>query len=166
MRTAYLSLGSNLGDRSANLRQALEELESEGVHVVHASSLYETEPQDVRHQPWFLNLAAQVETALFPMQLLHRIHAIEKRMGRKRVVAKGPRVIDIDIVLFGNFVITTKALTVPHAGMCNRRFVLEPLLEIAPDLRHPVTRQRVREMLSSTVGQIVRRLPADDSLKI
>ena len=158
MKTVYLSLGSNLDDREGNLRRALEKLASAEVRVVRVSSIYETEPQDVRQQPWFLNLVAEVETTLFPMQLLNRIRKIEKELGRKRIVAKGPRTIDIDIVLFGNFVIDTPQLGVPHPRMQDRRFVLEPLAELAPDLRHPVTRRSVREMLAGTVGQAVRKL--------
>lgn len=158
MKTAYLSLGSNLDDREGNLRRALEMLASPEIRVTRVSSIYETEPQDVRHQPWFLNLVAEIETSLFPMQLLNRIQKIEKELGRKRIVAKGPRTIDIDVVLFGNFVIDTPQLTVPHPRMQDRRFVLEPLAELAPELRHPVTRQSAREMLAGTAGQVVRKL--------
>lgn len=158
MKTAYLSLGSNLGDREANLRRALELLASPEIRIRRVSSLYETEPQDLRHQPWFLNLAAEIETSLFPMQLLNRVQKIEKDMGRKRIVEKGPRTIDIDIVLFGNFTIDTPRLTTPHPRMQDRRFVLEPLAELAPDLRHPVIRRSVREMLAGTAGQIVRKV--------
>jgi len=158
LKTAYLSLGSNLGDREANLRRALELLASPEIRIRRVSSLYETEPQDLRHQPWFLNLAAEIETSLFPMQLLNRVQKIEKDMGRKRIVEKGPRTIDIDIVLFGNFTIDTPRLTTPHPRMQDRRFVLEPLAELAPDLRHPVIRRSVREMLAGTAGQIVRKV--------
>jgi 2-amino-4-hydroxy-6-hydroxymethyldihydropteridine diphosphokinase len=158
VRTAYLSLGSNLDDRESNLRRALQMLASPDLHVKRVSSLYETEPQDLRRQPWFLNLVAEVETALFPIQLLHRIQKIEKELGRKRIVEKGPRIIDIDIVFFGNFVIHTPLLEIPHPRMQDRRFVLEPMAELAPDLRHPVTRRSLREMLAGTAGQIVRKL--------
>lgn len=156
MKRAYLSLGSNLGDRELHLRQALEALQPAGIHLLRASSLYETEPQDVPGQPWFLNLAAEVETRLFPRQLLHAVQAIEKTLGRRRGLAKGPRVIDIDIVLFGNFVIDTPDLKIPHASMTGRRFVLEPLAELVPDLRHPVLRKTIRELLSGIRGQAVR----------
>ena len=157
MKTAYLSLGSNLDNRDDNLRRALELLVSPELRVARTSAVYETEPQDVRSQPWFLNLIAEIETSLFPMQLLGRIQKIEKEMGRKRVVAKGPRTIDIDVVLFGSFVIDTPQLQVPHPRMQDRRFVLEPLAELVPDLRHPVTRRSIRDMLAGTAGQIVRR---------
>jgi 2-amino-4-hydroxy-6-hydroxymethyldihydropteridine diphosphokinase len=160
VKTAYLSLGSNLENREENLRRALELLEAPDVRIKRISSVYETEPQDLRRQPWFLNLVAEVETTLFPMQLLGRIQKVEKDLGRKRIVDKGPRTIDIDIVLFGNFVIDTPRLQTPHARMQDRRFVLEPLAELVPDLRHPVTRRSVREMLAGTAGQIVRRVGA------
>jgi len=157
LNTAYLSLGSNLNDREANLRRALEILESPDVHIKRVSSIYETEPQEMRDQPWFLNLVAEVETTLFPMQLLRRVRKIEKELGRQRLVPKGPRTVDIDILLFGRFVMDSPALQVPHPRMQDRRFVLEPLAEIAPELRHPVTRRSVPEMLQATSGQIVRR---------
>lgn len=158
MKQAYLSLGSNLDDRVGNLRRALELLCSPEIRVVKISSFYETEPQDLRHQPWFVNLVAEIETSLFPMQLLNRIQKVEREMGRQRTIPKGPRIIDIDIILFGRFVIDTPQLQAPHPRMAERRFVLEPLAELAPDLRHPITRRTVREMLASTAGQIVKIL--------
>ena len=121
------------------------------------SSIYETEPQDMRGQPWFLNLVVEIQTPLFPMQLLGRILRIEREMGRRRVVPKGPRIIDIDIILFGNFVIDTPQLKVPHPRLAARRFVLEPLAELVPDLRHPVSRRTVREMLAEVGGQVVKK---------
>ena len=157
MKTAYLSLGSILENREENLLRAIELLASPEVRIVRQSSLYETEPQELRNQPWFLNLAVEIETSLFPIQLLGRIHKIEKQLGRQRVVPKGPRTIDIDILIFGNFVIDTAQLQVPHPRMEERRFVLEPLAEIAPDLRHPVSRRTIRELLAGTSGQVVKR---------
>jgi 2-amino-4-hydroxy-6-hydroxymethyldihydropteridine diphosphokinase len=163
LKTAYISLGSNLGDRHENLRKAIELLEAADIHVLRRSSLYQTEPQDLKAQPWFLNAVAEVETKLFPMQLLARIQNIERQLGRKRTVPKGPRTIDIDILLYGSFVIETIELQIPHPRFTERRFVLEPLLELAPDLRHPVTRRRVRELLAATAGQVVRKLPENSS---
>ena len=157
MKTAYLSLGSNLENREENLLRAIALLASPEVRIVRQSSLYETEPQELRNQPWFLNVAVEIETSLFPIQLLGRIHKIEKQLGRQRVVPKGPRTIDIDILLFGSFVIDTPQLQVPHPRMEERRFVLEPLAEIAPDLRHPVSRRTIRELLAGTGGQVVKR---------
>jgi 2-amino-4-hydroxy-6-hydroxymethyldihydropteridine diphosphokinase len=158
LKTAYISLGSNVGDRHENLRQAIELLEAAGIHVRRLSSLYETEPQDLKNQPWFLNAVAEIETALFPMQLLGRIHKIERQLGRKRTVPKGPRSIDIDILLYGNFAIDTADLQIPHPRFTERRFVLEPLIELAPGLRHPITHRPIREFLAATASQVVRKL--------
>jgi 2-amino-4-hydroxy-6-hydroxymethyldihydropteridine diphosphokinase len=158
LKTAYISLGSNVGDRHENLRKAIELLEAEDIHVLRRSSLYETEPQDLKSQPWFLNAVAEIETALFPMQLLGRIRKIERQLGRKRTVPKGPRTIDIDILLYGNVVVSTAELQIPHPRLTERRFVLEPLLELVPELRHPVTRRPIHELLAATAGQMVRKL--------
>jgi 2-amino-4-hydroxy-6-hydroxymethyldihydropteridine diphosphokinase len=158
VKTAYLSLGSNLGDRAACIERALELLSGPDLKIVRRSALYETEPRDVKAQPWFLNIAAEVETRLFPRQLLARVEKIEKELGRKRIVVKGPRTIDIDILLFGRFVVNTPDLVIPHPRMHERRFVLEPLAELAPELRHPVTKKTIRELLASVKDQVVRRL--------
>ncbi|MCX6625009.1 MAG: 2-amino-4-hydroxy-6-hydroxymethyldihydropteridine diphosphokinase [Acidobacteria bacterium] len=157
MKTVFLSLGSNIGDREANLSRALAMLAGPDLLVVRVSSVYETEPMELRQQPQFLNIAVEVETSVFPMQLLRRIARIERELGRKRTVAKGPRTIDIDILTYGRFQIGTSQLTVPHPRMTERRFVLEPLAELAPELVHPVTRQTVREMLAGVREQGVRR---------
>jgi 2-amino-4-hydroxy-6-hydroxymethyldihydropteridine diphosphokinase len=147
--TVYLSLGSNLGDRAGNLRQAITRLEKLG-SVSAVSSLYETEPVEVKGlQPWFLNCVAALETRLDPEQLLARLLALEQAMGRRRTEPKGPRTIDIDIVLFGDAVVDTPELTIPHPAMQQRRFVLEPLAEIAPEARHPVLQRRARELLAA-----------------
>lgn len=144
-KTVYLSLGSNLGDREANLRAAIQNLEELG-HVTATSSFYETEPVDVKDQPWFLNCAVKLETELMPKQLLKAVLALEERMGRRRMQLKGPRTIDLDIVLFGNSVIESKELVVPHPRMHERRFVLEPMTEIAVDVRHPGLKKTMREL--------------------
>lgn len=160
MRRAYLSLGSNLGDRHSNLKAALEALEKESVRVVLQSSVYETEPQDVKSQPWFLNLVVLCETTCFPIQLLGLLQKVEREMGRVRqgVARRGPRLIDIDILLFGNAVMDTSELVIPHPRMFERRFVLEPLLEIAPDLKHPETKEPISRYLSRVRGQKIRKL--------
>ena len=147
-KAVYLSLGSNLGDREANVRTAIEKLHALG-EVIAVSSFYETEPVEFLEQPWFLNCVVGLETELMPRLLLSKIMAIEQQMGRRRTHPKGPRTIDIDIVLFGNSVVDTTALTIPHPTMHQRRFVLEPLVEVAPDVRHPVFKRTVRELLQA-----------------
>lgn len=147
MKRVYLSLGSNLGNRAENISKALAAMGSEGVHVTRVSSLYKTQPVDYRPQPWFLNCVLETETELMPLQLLRRCQAIERALGRRPGVAKGPRLIDIDILLYENLVIRSAALTVPHERMAQRRFVLIPLRELAPGLRHPVTQRTAAEML-------------------
>jgi 2-amino-4-hydroxy-6-hydroxymethyldihydropteridine diphosphokinase len=160
LKTVYIALGSNVGDRPANLADAIERIKAAGVRVVRASSIYETEPRDLRDQPWFLNQVIETQTDLLPRQLLSRLKKIEREMGRKRIVDKGPRVIDLDILLFAESVVSTPELQVPHPRIAERRFVLEPLAEIAPDLRHPATKQTIREMLGRVTDQDVRKIQA------
>ncbi len=150
MKRAYLSLGSNLGDRAGNLKRALEELTGAGVHVLRVSSYYKTEPVEFRAQSWFINCVAEVETELMPLRLLSVCKLIERRLGRRRGVRKGPRDMDIDILLFEDAVIHSQELVIPHERMAERRFVLAPLAELAPELRHPVSLETIREMLHNT----------------
>lgn len=157
MKNAYLGLGSNIGEREQLLQQALVMLADDHLRVLRTSAVYETEPVGVRDQPWFLNAVAEVELDLFPMQLLARTQRVEREMGRKRGKVHGPRAIDIDILLFGRFAIDTPQLVVPHPRLAERRFVLEPLADLDPELRHPITRRMVREMLGDIKDQVVRR---------
>jgi 2-amino-4-hydroxy-6-hydroxymethyldihydropteridine diphosphokinase len=159
LKVVYLSLGSNVGDREAELRTALSKLHSHDFQIERVSSLYETDPVEMRDQPQFLNIVLEARTTLYPMRLLLRIANIEREMGRRRTVTKGPRNIDIDILLFGRFTVETPQLQIPHPRMTERRFVLEPLVELSPDLRHPVTRRTMREILAQAPEQRVRRLP-------
>ncbi len=158
MKRIFLSLGSNLGDRAENLSRARHELGDAEVQILAQSSLYETEPQGLANQPWFLNQVVEAATDLFPRQLLWRVKKIEQIMGRQAAVRNGPRVIDIDILLFGNAVVNTPDLVIPHSGLAERRFVLAPLAELTHDLRHPVTRLTAKEMLSKISAQPVRKL--------
>ena len=160
-KTIYLSLGSNVGDREGNLNSAIERLGKLG-EVVAVSSFYETEPVEFTAQPWFLNCAVKLETEKMPRQLLAGILDLERKMGRRRVQKKGPRTIDIDILLFGNSIVETEGLTIPHPAMHERRFVLEPLAEIGAEVRHPVFKQTIRELRDALPsGQAVRKLRRD-----
>jgi 2-amino-4-hydroxy-6-hydroxymethyldihydropteridine diphosphokinase len=158
LETAYLSIGSNLGDRAANLREAIAQLGFAG-RVQAISGFYETQPVDVPDQPWFLNCVIAIETEKAPQELLQFALRIEEGMGRLRMTRKGPRNIDIDVLLVGDLVIDEPGLKVPHPAMHKRRFVLEPLVEIAPEVRHPLRGKTARELLSELAdGQTVRRL--------
>ena len=155
---AYLSLGSNLGNREGFLRDAVSRLDSLG-RIVNVSSFYETEPVEFTEQAWFLNCAVALETKLSAEELMQALLEIERQMCRKRTRKKGPRTIDIDIVLFGETVVDSPHVTVPHPAMHQRRFVLEPLAEIAPEARHPVLKKTVTELRGSLpAGQTVRKL--------
>jgi 2-amino-4-hydroxy-6-hydroxymethyldihydropteridine diphosphokinase len=153
----YLSLGSNIGDRSGNLSAAIDHLRALG-EVVAVSSFYETEPVEFTAQAWFLNCAAALDTERTPQQLLTGILGIEQQMGRRREQKKGPRTIDIDILLFGESIVDDAGLTIPHPAMHERRFVLEPLAEIAPTARHPVLKRTIQELRKALPsGQTVRK---------
>lgn len=146
----HLSLGSNIGGREANLRAAIEQLDKlDGVRVTAQSRLYETEPVGVRDQPAFLNMAAEVETDLEPLELLAAIQELEQRLQRTRDVRWGPRTIDVDIVLWGDEVRGGETLSLPHQAFRERAFVLAPLNEIAPEAVDPVTGRTVAELAAA-----------------
>jgi len=157
LKTAYLALGSNLGDRAENLREAVRRLEAPDLRIKKRSSIYETAPRYVLDQGEYLNAVVEIETDLFPIQLLKRARKVEQAMGRERLMVNGPRNIDIDILFYGRIVIDTPDLKVPHPRMPERRFVLEPLEEIAPELRHPLTGKTAAEMSAALESQGVRR---------
>ena len=158
MKTIYLSLGSNVGDRESHLARALERLAENDVRVVRVSGVYETEPRDMPDQAWFMNQVVEAETELFPIQLLSRLQKIERAMGRVQTTPKGPRIIDLDILLYGDAIVSVPGLEIPHQRMDDRRFVLEPLAELAPELRHPRTGRTVKELLAQVGNQRVQRI--------
>ena len=146
--TVYIGIGSNLGDRAENIRVALRLLKrSDGIRLSSVASTFETEPEGVKEQPRFLNTAACIQTRLTPGELLSTLKDIEKRVGRTPAGRWGPRVMDLDILLYGEKIISGESLTVPHPLMAEREFVLRPMAEIAPAVMHPGLGKTVRELL-------------------
>jgi 2-amino-4-hydroxy-6-hydroxymethyldihydropteridine diphosphokinase len=159
VKTVYLSLGSNIGDREQMLQSALDRLHSPGLSIQRVSSVYETEPVDFKEQRLFWNLVVEAATELFPMMLLARLQKIEQALGRRRSGPPGrPRTIDIDILFYGGFTIHSAKLEIPHPRLHERRFVLAPMAELAPDLRHPQLRGTMRELLAGVEAQKARKL--------
>ncbi len=154
----WLGLGSNLGDRERRMALALEALEREGVPILRVSPLYETAPRDVLDQPPFLNAVAETGPTLEPTALLAAALHVETSLGRVRDVAKGPRTIDIDILLYLDRVVNTAGLHIPHPRLAGRRFVLEPLAALAPDLVHPILGCTIAALLDAVRDQRVERL--------
>jgi len=147
---AYLGLGSNLGDGAAQISRALELLAARGCAVKRASSLYSTEPVGVREQSWFTNCAAEVTTNLSPRALLRTVKSIERDLGRRQTAPGEPRPIDIDILFYDDGMVHLPSLTIPHPRVPERRFVLIPMKELAPHLRHPVLKKTVSQLLRET----------------
>jgi 2-amino-4-hydroxy-6-hydroxymethyldihydropteridine diphosphokinase len=154
----YLSLGSNLGDRAANLKRAVELLAGVGVRVLRESPLYETEPVDFLDQSWFLNCVVEAETTLAPRDLLDKLQSIERSLGSKKLISRGPRIVDLDVLFYDDAVIHEPGMEIPHPRLADRLFVLIPLVELVPDLRHPVLGQSAAELLAATKDRSVVRL--------
>ena len=149
MSIVYISIGANLGDRKASCLSSIEILKKKGIVIRKISSLYETEPWGVENQPKFLNMAIEIETGLTPENLLVLLKNIEKEIGREQTHKWGPRTIDLDILLYNDLIMYGENLKIPHPYMHERDFVLRPLLEIAPDIKHPVLQVTVRELLQT-----------------
>jgi 2-amino-4-hydroxy-6-hydroxymethyldihydropteridine diphosphokinase len=162
---AFVGLGSNLGDRAGNLLLAVRGMMDAGLRVVRLSSIYETEPVDLREQPTFLNMVAEIERGeLFsPEQTLARLLRIEYALGRRRDTPRGPRTIDLDLLLYGDEQRATMFLTLPHPRLHQRRFVLAPLAELAPGILHPTLHRTFSQLLAETQDEAeVRRWRARD----
>jgi 2-amino-4-hydroxy-6-hydroxymethyldihydropteridine diphosphokinase len=149
-KIVYIALGSNVGDRAAMLERAMAAMNSVGIRVLRQSSFYVTEPVDAPSQAWFLNAVVESETSLLPVQLLHALLRIEQELGRRRITPHGPRTIDLDILFYGSSVIRSRELEVPHPRLPERRFVLVPLVQIAPEFRHPALHKSVTQLLADT----------------
>ena len=146
MAIAYISIGSNLGDREENCRQAIKLIEKNGIAVRKQSRMYETEPWGIKDQPKFINMAIEVETDKKPEEFLRVLKEIEKEIGRTETTKWGPRIIDLDILFYNDLILKTEDLEIPHPLLHERAFVLKPLCEIAPDKKHPVNGKTVKEM--------------------
>jgi 2-amino-4-hydroxy-6-hydroxymethyldihydropteridine diphosphokinase len=166
MAIAYIALGGNLGDRAQTLSSAIDRLGLMGM-LMARSSFYETEPVGFRDQPPFLNAVVALETDLEPVDLLRSMLATEREFGRDRSnnALNGPRTLDLDLLLMGGCVATGNELTLPHPALAKRRFVLAPLVEIAPDLRHPVLKQTMAELLESLPDEGENRVSAVHQIK-
>jgi 2-amino-4-hydroxy-6-hydroxymethyldihydropteridine diphosphokinase len=149
-KVVYIALGSNVGDRAAMLERAIAAMNSAGIRVLQQSSFYVTEPVDAPGQAWFLNAVVEADTSLLPLQLLHALLRIERELGRRRIAPHGPRTIDLDILFYGSSVIRSRELEVPHPRLPERRFVLVPLVQIAPEFRHPALHKSVTQLLADT----------------
>ena len=149
-KTVYIALGSNLGDRVAMLERAIIAMNFAGIRVVRQSPFYATEPVGAESRSWFLNAVVEAETTLLPVQLLHALLKIEHELGRRRITPHGPRAIDLDILFYGTSIIRSRELEVPHPRLTERRFVLAPMAQIAPEFRHPSLHKSISQLLADT----------------
>ena len=149
MNKVYIALGSNLGDRQANLMSAILHLRTFGVGVKRCSSIWETEPVGITDQPWFFNAVTEAETEMSPLELLRLMKRIEQAMGRELTAVNGPRILDIDLLFYGNECMQSEELELPHPRLQERRFVLQPMMELAPDFRHPISGLSIKELLTA-----------------
>lgn len=167
---AYISLGSNLGDRAGNLLLAIRGMLDAGLEVIRLSQIYETEPVETFAQPLFLNMVAELRTDTLadPEEMLARLLRVEQSLGRTRDLVKGPRTIDLDLLLYGDQIVDTKLLTLPHPRFHFRRFVLVPLAELCPQYQHPILLRTVIELLQETTdrSEVKRWLPEDTPVRL
>ena len=164
-RAVFIGIGANLGSVRENFARAVRSIEK-CARLVAVSSLYESEPVGLEDQPKFTNAVVKVETELSPFELLDCLKAIEKEIGRKKTVRWGPRVIDLDIIFYGDLVIATDSLVIPHPRAHERRFVLEPLLEIEPTARHPVKNMSVRDICSELAdSQVISKTEGPEAFR-
>jgi len=167
---AYVSLGSNLGDRAGNLLLAIRGMRDAGLEVTRLSQIYETEPVETFAQPLFLNMVAElrVNADLDPEEMMQRLLQVEHSLGRTRDLQKGPRTIDLDLLLYGDQIVDTKLLTLPHPRFHHRRFALVPLAELCPNFQHPVFHRSIRKLLQETAdGSDVKPwMPGDNGIRI
>ncbi|MCX7698405.1 MAG: 2-amino-4-hydroxy-6-hydroxymethyldihydropteridine diphosphokinase [Candidatus Goldbacteria bacterium] len=149
MNTVYFSIGSNIGDKKNNLRNAIKLLKKNNINIIKISSVYKTEPVGVKNQPYFYNICIKAKTRLDPENLLKLIKIIEKKIGRKKVKKWGPRIIDIDILFFNNIILNKRKLKIPHPEIIKRNFVLIPLYEINKNIYHPVEKKTIKNIIKS-----------------
>jgi 2-amino-4-hydroxy-6-hydroxymethyldihydropteridine diphosphokinase len=157
LKRVWLALGSNLGDREAHLRQAIDRLRSAAFQIQRISPVYETAPQGFSAQGWFLNLVLAAETSLPPLRLLAHCDRVERALKRRREIENGPRTIDVDVLFYAESVIRSARLEIPHPRYAARRFVVQPLADLDPDLRDPVSHRTVNEMLADVSHQAIRK---------
>ena len=158
-KNIFLALGTNLGDRLANLETAIQNMPPD-MPVIKRSSIYETPPWGFLEQPAFLNMVLQVETEFSPWKLLKFLKKLEGSMGREKTFRNGPRLIDIDILFYGNLKFEKSGLVIPHPSIAERAFVLVPLAEIAPDFLHPVLKVTIQDLLNKVDHQVIQPYPA------